>query len=91
MQDGHATEKLVESTSTSNKQLHACEYIKHIMVWRGIVFCESPIVFQRKCKKKQTQMKRPLLNFTSLILRLSHIILYSILEYKTSSNELFFL
>ena len=45
-------------------------WIEHNHGLRGIVFCEPPIVFQGKCKK--IQMKCPLLNLTSLILRLSH-------------------
>ena len=50
-------------------------WIEHNHGLRGIVFCESPIVFRGKCPKK-TQMKRPLLNLTSLILRLSLIFAY---------------
>ena len=47
-------------------------------MFRGIVFCESPIVLQGKCKKPVLN-ETPLIKWSLIILRLTHIYIYTYL------------
>ena len=44
-------------------------------MFRGIVFCESPIVLQGKCKKPVLN-ETPLIKWSLIILRMTHIYMY---------------